>query len=695
MTDELFYLKLAQGIADGWPALRGDRVAPHGILYPLLIAPLVGSFGAASSFTAIHYLNVFLLASAAVPAYLLARAVTKRPPLGLIVAAGTVCVPYLAAASKFTTEPLAYPMFTWAVLAIVTAVAHPSRRAELLALSAITLAYLTRTQFIYLFVLLPVIGVAHGALYRPRSIRAGVLDGIGRHRISVSAAGLVAAVLVVAPTLLLGNYAVTASGGTGGLLPDGVIHSSVVHAGTLALQLGGLTVPLALAFAVATLLQPGVRERHCFAITLLAVGATSIYVAAAFDTRFVGALSGIEPSEIVRERYLIYLVPIALTGAAAFFADAARWRWRAASGAAVAGALTALTIESASVRTDALIPSFDSPGRIFNIVIVGRVAQLRDISGIDRLQPGALAMALTIAGLGVIAVAIWRGHDRLATYAVLGLVFSYLVAETWYVVPRVYYEQNTLSFYLGPRTAEQRTWIDRSVGDRSVGMLASTVTARGTTPYLSPYLNGALWWDAEFWNSRVDTYYIQAGLDLTLPPYRRATVDRAAGSIASAGQRTDYLVVTQKNPSFQIAGEPERRQGDLALYRVDWPVRLTWASADVFPDGWTNSTSDADPRLDLFGPRGTRLDVSVLLSNGPTVDDKPRVVEISLPGAATRRVRVDAATAVRVVTCKPSDRPLPIGLRSPGTVDGARRIGVRIASVTVTARRSCEPKAGR
>lgn len=692
MTDELLYLKLGREVAHSWlplPVVRGEHVDVYGMLYPVLIAPLIGLFDAASAITAIHYLNALLIASAAVPAFLLARLVTQRRLLALFVAAGTVCVPYISAASKITTEPLAYPVFTWAVLAIVYAVVRPSRRAELLALLAIALAFLTRTQFMYLFVMLPLIGVAHGALFEPRSLRVGMIAALRRHRISAAVAGLLMVVLVFAPDLILGNYAVTASGGNDGLLPKGIIHSAIVHIGTLALQLGGLTIPLALAFAAATLLQPETRERHAFAIALLAIGAASVYVVATFDTRFVGALSGIEPSELVRERYLFYLVPIALTGAAAFFADAGRWRRQAAIGAVVAGALGALTIVEASMRTDGLIPSFDSPGRIFNIVLVGRVIHLRDLTGIDALQPGNAAMILTIVALAMLAIVIWRGHRAVAAVAALGMVFAYIAAETWYVVPRVYHEQNGLSYYLGPRTEAQRTWIDRVAGDKPVGLLSGTVTARGETPYFDPYLNGALWWDAEFWNDRVDSYYKRNGLDLTMPPYRDAELNRDLGTLVAPGENTDYLVATQHNPLFQISGKPVRLQGDLALYRVSWPVQLTWATEDVFPDGWTNAAKGADARVDLYGRRGTGFDVSLLLSNGPAADDKPRRVEISLPGVPTRRVKVNAAKIVRLKACVRTGRPVPLRLRSAGMAEGDRRIGVRVASVTATPTARC------
>src|SRR5215210_5472151 len=90
MTDELQYAKLASAIADGslLPTLRGEHVAAYAQLYPLLLSPLYGVFDAPGAFAAAHVLNGVLYASAAIPVYLLARAV-RLPPLWCTVVAAT------------------------------------------------------------------------------------------------------------------------------------------------------------------------------------------------------------------------------------------------------------------------------------------------------------------------------------------------------------------------------------------------------------------------------------------------------------------------------------------------------------------------------------------------------------------------------------------------------------------------------
>jgi hypothetical protein len=80
MTDELQTTKLATSIAETGspiPHIHGTYYAALSQLYPLLIAPFYGLLTAPAAATAAHVLNGFLLASAAWPAYLLARSVTR------------------------------------------------------------------------------------------------------------------------------------------------------------------------------------------------------------------------------------------------------------------------------------------------------------------------------------------------------------------------------------------------------------------------------------------------------------------------------------------------------------------------------------------------------------------------------------------------------------------------------------------
>ena len=85
MTDELQTTKLATSIAETGslvPRIHGSYYGALSQLYPLLIAPFYGLMSSPAAATAAHALNPFLFASAAWPAYLLARSVTASRAAG-------------------------------------------------------------------------------------------------------------------------------------------------------------------------------------------------------------------------------------------------------------------------------------------------------------------------------------------------------------------------------------------------------------------------------------------------------------------------------------------------------------------------------------------------------------------------------------------------------------------------------------
>ena len=148
------------------------------------------------------------MATAAIPAYLLAREVVDRAA-ALAVAALSVVAVWMVLTGFLLTEVVAYPVFLWAVLAIQRTVRDGSWRRDLVALAAVALAILARTQFVLLAVVLPLAvgGHALGLRIAPAAL-------VRRHRLLVVAyaVGLVAvAVLAIAGSAasLLGDYSVT------------------------------------------------------------------------------------------------------------------------------------------------------------------------------------------------------------------------------------------------------------------------------------------------------------------------------------------------------------------------------------------------------------------------------------------------------------------------------------------------------
>src|SRR5881392_1920896 len=121
MTDELLYERLAISIGQlhsPLPHVHGELIGNVNQLYPLLLAPLFEGTLVPSGLRDAHLLNAFVMSSAAIPAFLLARRVTNGSRLAYVVAVLTVCLPWIVLASFLMTEAVAYPAFLWAILAL-------------------------------------------------------------------------------------------------------------------------------------------------------------------------------------------------------------------------------------------------------------------------------------------------------------------------------------------------------------------------------------------------------------------------------------------------------------------------------------------------------------------------------------------------------------------------------------------------
>jgi hypothetical protein len=319
MTDEMLYTKLAISIADTdspLPRVHGVLVGVLNQLYPLLLAPFFGGFAVPTAFHAAHVFNAPLMASAAIPAYLLARQVVPRA-WSLAVAVLSVTVPWMVLTGVLMRESVAYPVFLWAMLACLHAIRRPSPRSDLLAIAALVLALLARTQFVALAVVLPIAVLADALAFAAgRGLRRRLADGATtalKHH-PVLAGGYVAAAAVAAGLAAfyslgdaLGVYSTTLHGS---ILPSGVWQAAAANLDAVAVGCGPVPLLLGGGWMLATVAGPKHRASFQFAVLgLLTIAALTVETAS-FDLRFGGA-------EIVRDRYLFYIVPLLLIGTAA------------------------------------------------------------------------------------------------------------------------------------------------------------------------------------------------------------------------------------------------------------------------------------------------------------------------------------------------------------------------------------------
>ena len=140
MTDELVYERLAISIAktgSPLPHIHDQFVRSLDQLYPLLIAPFFRHGLVSHDIHEAHLLNAWVMTSACIPAFLLARRVTGRRSVAYLLAILSVTIPWFIYAPFLLTEVVAYPAVLWALLAFQSAIASPSDRNDLFALLGI------------------------------------------------------------------------------------------------------------------------------------------------------------------------------------------------------------------------------------------------------------------------------------------------------------------------------------------------------------------------------------------------------------------------------------------------------------------------------------------------------------------------------------------------------------------------------
>ena len=333
MPDELGYVKQALQIAR-----TGLPVGPHDFyfvswaqLLPALSAPIFGVTDMVSAFYAAHTLYAFLLASTAIPAYLLATELRLGRLASYLVAALSVVVPWLALAGLIMTENVAYPVFAWAMLAILRAADSPSTRRDAVAIAAIALAFFARSQFLALGPVLFVTCLVHDVLMslaakQTAGVRAGLLAGLRQslrnHRLlwAFAAIAILGALLVTATgsgQTALGNYSAPLSGQ---LLPPGTLSGGIAQLDVIVIAVGVVPLTLATAWCLATIARPR-RSR-----------AARVRGAAHRDRCRSWCCSSARFSNDscpahVTDRYLFYVVPVLFVGTAAWVVDRRGSMW--------------------------------------------------------------------------------------------------------------------------------------------------------------------------------------------------------------------------------------------------------------------------------------------------------------------------------------------------------------------------------
>jgi hypothetical protein len=629
MTDELQTSKLATSIArtlSPVPRIHGEYYGALGQLYPLLIAPFFGLLSVPGAFTAAHVLNSLLLASSALPAYLLGRAVTGSRAAGCVAAALTAFVPWLVLATTLLTENAAYPAFVWGLWLCYRALAEPSVGRDAAALGGVALVFLARTQLFVLALALPVAALAHELGFAAATAAPGSrLPAVGRavrrtlaaHPLlaaAYAAGAIVGAILAAFGSLhrVFGNYGETVGGNP---FPAGIWHAAAVHFDYVVLGVGVAPFVLASAWSLATVVSPDRREAHVFAVLLLALVPLLTLEAASFDLRFT-------PGQFVQDRYLCYLAPLFAVGAAAALLDRRR-DLLAGLGLALGFAFFWLA-GVASYGTDIGI-YWASPAAAFHRSLAS-VADAFGLSLESLVRWGSLVVTFMLVAV------LWRGRPR-PTLGIVGFaIAAFGAVEAAYVLDRVALPGITRTPAI---EGVRRDWIDADIGGGSSVALVPN-------PRLAP----EYWWDAEFWNKSVDRAVSVDG-SITMTPFAaaRVSIDPRTGTVRG-DEPASLLVLDDEETRFGLAGTtPIAEERPLTLVRVARPYRALWLTRGTTPDGWTRPRKAMQIRF-FAGTQPGRRRVAITLSAASGVQQPQRFTLRS--GATIRRGRVPPGSAVSV-----------------------------------------------
>jgi hypothetical protein len=647
--DELRYERLAISIARTHslvPRIHGVNVQSYSQLYPMLIAPFFRHGLVPGDVRTVHLANAWIMSSASIPAFFLARRVTGRLWAGYLTAALTVAMPWIVLAAMMMTEVASYPAFLWALLALQRATVKPSRRKDVLALLAIGVAYLARGELLVLLIVFPLVVIGYEVRAGERSARRL----IRRHDLLAVVYGLLLIVAVVLRATgdvsrfagVYGRYAKHEQ-----LLPDGLAGSFVEHLATFSLAFGVLPFVVAIAWLLSSLARkPESEDRHAFAwlgsITIAAV----MYQSTNFDVLY---------NAFVHDRFLLYLVPVVVISVLSAVLDASRLRWSLVAPAVlvaigfVVGAIPFATWgQFPTIDDDAVAGALYKPlAHAFGSLAGARVA----------------LVLVTIVGTALLALAGWLVPRNRPALAVAGVLLLALPTTTAYAFAR----------FLG-----NDDWANRPITNPQVGQFAwvDQTLGRGADVTIAPYpvssdwfVNYRVWRDYQYWNESIDRnvelppgtftwssfWFPKVGLRFD-PTTGRANVDL-----------TRYVLGAQQETRFRISGKQIASNGGLMLIDADRPWRTDWRSSGLYDDGWTRPGTTV--RVRVFALPDQRGRVLRTITFGIRAPDG--VASRSFELASNESVVRGSASADTVFqgigVCVPPHRYAEVSLRVTGS----------------------------
>ena len=682
--DEWLYVHASQYIWEHLPGGLVDQIpfwerGPQR-LYSTLLSPLWGPLPTSTAYTAAHVLNVGLLVSAIVPTALLARRVIDSPALRVLaVALGTV-VPWLMIGSHLLTENLAFPLYMWAVYAIVRCAEEPSLARQAGALGVIAALTLCRLNLGFVIAVLFVAVIVAEAMRRSEErdlpLRQWFLRVLKREALIVAACVVVA--VMAAVLVVRGGSAL--SGHYGGLDFDTSFQRlfgetagdtwRTIFTYLRGVVVGGFVFPIAIGFGVAFAGLLGRLGRRFVIPSLVALLGLAVVVIVVSTSTVGGALE---------ERYVMYVYPPVAVLAVAGLPEIYRIRYWLIPGGAAALYLLAEGIPS---------PSFDA-GNFFAApagAFWSRVVQHRLVGWEDDLF-GWLSIdprGWLLIGLGLVAMLVFvvvagrRGHTRVIVPTLATGLALCVVAQA--LVLNYGFKQELYGTVDAPGGIAQAPGHD---GDRETWLDDQGDTGRDIAVMPGVVSPGARWGGAEvlqFWNRALDSTVALPWNGTVVPAAAGydSVVDTQLGAdgLARWTLRPQWLAAYRDDPRVQFPGRlvarsPVSRYG---LYRTATPERALWTSLGLQPDGAVLRGASVGMTLDRSSAgRPPAVTLTLRAVPGATKPVSWRLIRDGRPVAAGQ-LRPNRSREVRlpVPDCPAGRRCAPVewALRASGPAVG-------------------------
>jgi len=317
----------------------------------------------------------------------------------------------------------------------------------------------------------------------------------------------------------------------------------------------------------------------------------------------------------------------------------------------------------------------DSPESVLNGVIHDESSGL----------PAGVFVAVCGVLLGLISVALaWVPRP----VAVLGLtiaIFAFGGSVAGYAFERLLTSRSPAGI---PVTGQSRVrdWVDRATASD-----AAVVAA----PISRDWAYSAVgWWEVEFWNQAVDQAFVASDGLFTYTPFpsRTLRLDFASGRFQGTDSAPQYVIVSQSDSRFGLAGSQAAANLGLKVIAVERPYRALWATRGLDPDGWTRPGRPATVRVYAQpGKPSERVRIAITLTAPPEAKGEVRY----RLGDATGAVAPGAGVPADRELCVPAgghadltltaDRSATIAgppiAPAPGPLRG---VGVALSGVEIT-----------